>query len=72
MSTPAEAAVPVNERATTSPVPVALREAERSRTRVRRVPEGTSLLAALCVIGCDPAGDRGDREGDQRRLAGDR
>jgi hypothetical protein len=50
MSTPAEAAVPVNERATTSPVPVGLREAERSRTRVRRVPEGTSLLAALCVM----------------------
>ena len=50
MSTPADAAVPVDERAATSPGPVTVGEAERRTTRVPGVPDRTSLFAAVCVM----------------------
>jgi hypothetical protein len=49
MSTPAGAAVPLEERAETRGLATAA-EAEDRTTRARRLPNGVSLLAALCVI----------------------
>jgi hypothetical protein len=50
MSTPAEAAVPIEERAGRSPGPLAVGGAERRTTRARRMPDRLGLLAAVCVI----------------------
>ena len=46
----AETAVSVEQRAGTSSDPGTVEEAERRTTRLRRMPEGIDLLAALCVI----------------------
>ncbi|HET6664606.1 MAG TPA: hypothetical protein VFG94_10125, partial [Acidimicrobiales bacterium] len=50
MSTPAEAAVPVDERAVRSPGPGSAEGVEGRTAQRRRVPDGSSLLAALCVV----------------------
>jgi len=50
MSTPAEAAVPVDDRAGTSQGPVPVAGVQRRTARGRRLRDGMSLLAALCVV----------------------
>jgi hypothetical protein len=50
MRTPADAAVPVDERAVTSPRAVTVGEAGHRARRLVRVPDAASLLAALCVM----------------------